>query len=125
MVLQHLYDLGKLVIMELNFPTLPDDEIVIGQWIVLWNEIPIRKIGSNIYEVYPDAHPYEFETLEEKIAKMAEGFSFINITDSRDFYSTDYIISKGRNLIKEGTKYLRTKGGSIKRHPWESPRFFG
>lgn len=124
MIMPWVYELGKLVVMELNFPNLPDEKIAVGQWIVLWDEILIRKIGSNIYEVYPDAKPYEFETMEERLEKLAKGFAFREITDADMYLNGRDMISVGRNLIKDGQKYIRKNKGSEKRHPWESPRFF-
>lgn len=125
MTLPHLYELGKLVVMELNFPTLPDDEIAIGQWIILWNEIPIRKIGSNIYEVYPYARPSMIETFEERVKRLAEMLDDAMKFQSRDFKACPDFIKVGQNLINEGTKYMRKRGGSVRVHPWESPKYFG
>ena len=54
MIFPLVYELGKMVVMELNFPNLPDEKIAVGQWVVLWEEVPVRKIGNNIYKVYPE-----------------------------------------------------------------------
>lgn len=125
MIFPWVYELGKMVVMELNFPNLPDEKIAVGQWVVLWDEIPVRKIGNNIYEVYPEAKPYVVETLDEKLEKLARGFKFINITDCDGGEPINPYVTMGRNLIKEGTKYRHTSRGSVKRHHWESPKYFG
>ena len=125
MSLPHLYDLGKLIVMELNFPTLPDDEIAIGQWIILWNEIPIRKIGSNIYEVYPYARPSMVETFEVRVKRLAEMLNDAMRFESKGPKPYLDIVTAGQNLINEGTKYMRKRGGSVRVHPWESPKYFG
>ena len=113
--------LGKPTIMELNFPKIPDEDIKVGQWIILWDEIPIRKIGPNIYEVYPDADlpklsaPANPRLIDyEGIAKSLEEPTFRTFTPP---FLEDVV-------RYDEKKYIRTSKGSRKKQPWESPKFY-
>lgn len=105
--------LGKPVILEMNFKNTPDEEIAIGQWIVLYKEIPVRKIGPHIYEVYPDGQVLIIEEFEDKLPKLMcdlqEAERYI------DRMPPDYYAPK---------KYVRTAKGSKRVRPWESPLYF-
>lgn len=118
----YISKLGKPCIMELSFPSLPDEDIKIGQWIVLWDEIPIRKIGSYIYEVYPEASIEQIETFEEKLEKTRKALiDFVNRRDSRNFILPEFL----DDITYDSKRYVKTRKGSRKVNPWESPKFFG
>ena len=111
--LNRIVHLGKPIILEMNFKNHPDEYIPIGRWIILWDEIPARKIGSNLYEVYPEATEVKIETPEEKYEKLLFDLP----------KQIDYI--EERSLYTEPTsKYMKTSRGTKRVHPWESPAFF-
>ena len=111
--------LGRPTIMELNFPSLPDEEIKVGQLIILWEEIPVRKIGPNIYEVYAEASVPVADFFDEPIEKRAQ--RFLDWAENQK----QSVIPPFLEETLETKKYIRTSKGSKRVRPWESPRFFG
>lgn len=107
--------LGKPTIMELHFKHTPDEDIHIGQFVILWDEIPARKIGEYLYEVYPNAQVIEVETPEERFAKLAASLNGYLDTEM-------YVPGKDNNIVN--TKYIRTSKGTRRVRPWESPKYF-
>lgn len=106
------------VVMQLNFPNLPDENIPIGQIVVLWGEIVCRKIGSNIYEVWDLA-----KLSESKIPSIG---SIIERSDGRFgiLESFKMVPDELSSTWFEEPKYIKKGHGSRKRKPWESPSFF-
>lgn len=112
MITQIIY-LGKPVILEMNFKNHPDETISIGQWIILYKEIPARKIGNNIYEVYPDGQVLIIEEFEDRLPKLI-----------CDLQETKNYIDGPEPPWYTPPKYVRTKKGSKRVRPWESPLYF-
>lgn len=108
---------GNPTIMELNFPSIPDERIAIGSWVLLRNEIYCRKIGENLYEVY-DVGSVQVNTWEEEMAERMEclkaAFSDIQTEDVFHNYYRE----------EPQTKYVKTSKGTKRVRPWESPKFY-
>ena len=112
MNLNGMIHLGKPVVLEMYFKNHPDKYIRVGQWIILWDEIPARKIGAGLYEVYPDAVELKIETPEERAERL-----FFDLPKQIDLMDEPL-------RIDTTPKYVRTKKGSKRVHPWESPMYF-
>lgn len=111
--------LGRPTILEMNFPSIPDEQIAVGQWIILYDEIPVRKIGANLYEVYADyslsgdcdSSMAERPSLLRHVLKLVEDYGEIRPL----MYPS----------IPEPPKYTRnSRGQKKKRNYWESPMYF-
>ena len=107
-------------VLELNFPSIKDEGIPIGTWVILWDEIPVKKIGPNLYEVYEDIPVIEVKTLEEEMAEKAEKF---RMTFS-DISQEDMFHNFWHKDLEPTQKYRKTSKGTKRIQPWESPRFF-
>lgn len=106
-----LVELGEPIILELHFKSLRDEDIPIGQIIILWNKIIACKIGENLYEVY-DPKPIEIK-LQPTL------FDTVNRTSFRDYLmnAEDYIPNARLKFRKEYKRNKRIK-------PWESPKVY-
>ena len=103
---------NNMQIMELNFPSIPDEEITIGQLVILWGEIACRKIGKNLYEVYTDVTS----------GSMGERPSLMNIS-YEDLADREFkpVLPNGQYI---SSKFVKTAHGTKRRRPWESPSYF-
>lgn len=82
--------IGKAKRMQLNFEHTPDEQIAVGQPIILYEEILMIKVGPHLYDVYPEANVKVFERrlkdiekqkikdfLEKKNVKISKENSFV------------------------------------------------
>jgi len=106
-------------VMELNFPSIPDEEISIGTWVVLWNEIYCKKIGENLYEVY-DSAIFNIKTFDEQMAERAEELKLM----FSDIEKKDVFHNFFKEELEPTTKYIKTSKGTKRVRPWESPKFY-
>lgn len=105
-------------ILQINIPSIPDEDIPIGTMIILWNEIPIRKIGAMLYEVFANDELPVVKPLEEEWEEKAR--MLIDTLATREI-DTEPIFSY---KLPETRKYIRTSKGSKKVRPWEPPVYF-
>ena len=105
-------------VLQINIPSIPDEDIPIGTIVILWNEIPIRKIGAMLYEVFADNELLSIKPLEEEWAEKAR--MLIDCFAKREI-DTEPILSY---KLPETRKYIRTSKGSKKVRPWEPPVYF-
>lgn len=105
------------VILELHFKTTSTGGIAIGQWVVLFDEIPARKIGEDIFEVYPEAEVLEVETFEDRVEKLVEQL--------KHWDEPHKILPPmlAREILPT-PKYVKTSKGSKRMRPWEGPQYF-
>ena len=119
-----LVQLGEPTIMQLNIPSIPDEDIPVGQMIILWDEIPIRKIGENLYEVYSDCTTVEVQDGMSSLVEMAERPSLLNAA-LRMVESYKEVDSLLHFHIPEPPRYTtNSRGQKKKRNYWESPKYF-
>ena len=102
-------------VLELHFSSIKDEDLSIGQIVVLWDEIVCRKIGDALYEVYDlkeyQVHVPDFDgDLLHKIATDRPTFRLIDSLPEKPWYSQP--------------KYVRTSKGTKKVKPWEGPMYF-
>ena len=109
--------LGEPKIVQLRFSDIKDEDIKTGQWVIIYNEVPARKIGKELFEVYIDAEPFQVKTLEEEMRERMEKLSMT-------LHQVDYL---EENILKydDTPKYIKKGHGSKRLRPWESPRYFG
>lgn len=97
----------------MNFKNHPDETICVGQWIILYDEIPTCKIGPNNYEVYPDAQELKIETFEDRFEKLC--FDLPNQIDP---------VTERIALLEPTSKYGKASKGTRRVRPWESASYF-
>lgn len=106
--------LGKSQIVTMKFKQTADESIAVGQWIILWNEIPARKIAAMTYEVYPECTRVEVESFEERAKSLIQDLNrSIEFIPSSS--NVDFIISNKYRCTSRGTKRI---------HFWESPEYY-
>lgn len=102
-----------ICIMEINIPSIPDEKIPIGTLVILWNNIPVVKIGEMLYEVYKEGSIPIVEVEEPKLLRP-EMF--------RGTYTEEVPFKVTQNL--DNVKFRKTAKGSKRVRPWESPKYF-
>lgn len=113
MNLNNLVHLGKPIILEMYFANHSDKYIHVGQWIILWDEIPARKIGPGLYEVYEDTMELKIETPEDRLSNLI--FELGETRSLLDDVESNYTVTK---------KYVRTPKGTKRMRPWEGSYYF-
>lgn len=104
-------------IIQMEIPSIPDEKIPVGTIVILWDEVPCRKIGEMLYEVYSEDKLPLIEIPEDNFEQKAR--LLMDSLQSKEVYSDVWHF---RNL--EYKKYVRTSKGSRKRQPWEPPVYF-
>lgn len=118
--------LPRPIILELHFKTIKDEDVHIGQWIVLWSQILVRKIGKDLYEAY---------ILDESLAESAEQRihrltlelikNYEENVEKRLKNTLALIDPDMPKVFYPEKRYRKTKHGSKRVRPWESPKYFG
>lgn len=110
-------NLGEPRIVQIN---IPGHHIEIGQWVLLYNEVPMKKISETEYEVYADANIIQVKTWEEE---MQERLSYMEHA-FRELQTYDNFIPD-KLYMDDTPKFIKKGHGSKRLRPWESPRYFG
>ena len=110
-----IHFMNKPIILELYFKSLPDENITVGQWVILWSEVPARKIGTNLYEVYPNVAD---ALNQEPILPTLQSISF------EDYTGDPFALSTKGYLYRQNPTYTRIGKKIIKKKAWESPKVF-
>ena len=105
--------LGKSRRVEMN---IPNHTVKVGQWILLYSEIPAVKISDTDFLVYLDATIDQVRSWEEE---MNERLKMMN----KQLSLLDKLAPEPE--YEAVPKYVKTKHGSRRVRPWESPRYFG
>lgn len=106
-------NLGESRKVEMN---IPNHAVEVGQWILLYGEIPAVKISDMEFLVYLDATIVQVQSWEEE---MNERLKLMNSQLS----PLDKFVPEPEHKVLP--KYVKTKHGSRRVRPWESPRYFG
>ena len=114
----HTIILGEpKAILEIHFQSLKDEDIAIGQLVVLWEDILCRKIGADLYEIF------DLQDYRVKVPDFDGDTMFMDIT--REFSHNLSLLDDNLNRHMEPTsKYIKTSKGTKRRRPWESSSFF-
>ena len=104
-------------IIQMNIPSIPDEKIPIGTIVILWNEIPCRKIGEMLYEVFSEDTLPLIEIPEDDFFSKSKLLM-------QDFANRELETSIWHFRNTEYKKYVKTSKGSKKRQPWEPPLYF-
>lgn len=114
LIQQKTFDFGKPTVLEMKFSEHEDKDINVGQWVILFDEIPARKIGDMLYEVYANASMEEVQALERSMERRP----VLNFSTTLQDSLTIPIFC-GRDIgLKDVGK------GKQRRKPWESPKFY-
>lgn len=109
--------LGEPVVVKIN---IPGHRVEVGQWVLLYNEVPMRKISDTEYEVYVNAEAIQVKTWEEEMAERLKNME----TAFRELQTSDnFILDKA--YLGDTPKFIKKGHGSKRLRPWESPRYFG
>ena len=111
---QKAFDFGKPTVLEMKFSEHEDKDINVGQWVILFDEIPARKIGDMLYEVYAHASMEEVQALERSMERRPVlNFSHV----PQDNFTIPIFCGRDIGLKDVGK-------GKQRRKPWESPKFY-
>lgn len=111
-----MQNLVNPVILEMHIKT-ETGGILIGQWFVLYDEIPAHKIGEDIYEVYPEGRVIELDEPHDRTGMLIEQLKDWDGSDKR-------ILPFLEKEILPTPKYVKTSKGSKRMRPWEGPQYF-
>ena len=114
----HTIVLGEpKAVLEIHFQSIKDEELSIGQLVVLWDDILCRKIGPDLYEIY-DMADYRVKVSDFDGDTMFRDFA-------KELVDTRPLLSDNLNpYSKPVSKYYKTSKGTKRRRPWESDSFF-
>ena len=111
--------MNPISILELNFPSIPDEKISIGTWIILWDEIYCKKIGEHLYEVY-DSAIFSIKSFDEQMAERAKELKLM----FSDIPEKDVLHNFFKEELEPTSKYIKTSKGTKRARPWESPKYY-
>ena len=66
-------DLGDSVVLRLHFTTdegIANSKMKKGQWVIIYGEIPARKLTGDKFAVYPNCTAAKVKSIEEKTKRQ-------------------------------------------------------
>ena len=92
---------GNSVVINLSFTTkegVPSDKIKPGTWVIIFGEIPARKLSNGMFACYPECGEIQVKTLEEKLDRQLKllNNAYIDIKDELFENKQRYVFRKGK-----------------------------